>query len=118
VYNTKSLLLYLIRKHKSEVAVEYCIMMAVLLQACVTNDDPEEAFTQLQVPLSAAYPWAMPPLLQPLVVAGPFGSGKRAALQRLVGMLPDVLAVPKLVTSKPHTPGQDEGARLSVVPVL
>jgi hypothetical protein len=83
--------------------------MAVLLQACVTNDDPEEAFTQLQVPLSAAYPWAMPPLLQPLVVAGPFGSGKCAVLQRMVGLLPDVLAVPKVVTSKPHAPGQEEG---------
>lgn len=80
-----------------------------LVQACVTNDDAEEAFTQLQVPMSAALPWAMPPLLQPLVVAGPFGSGKRAVLQRLVAVLPDVLAVPKVVTSKPHTPGKDDG---------
>lgn len=75
----------------------------------MTNDEPEEAFTQLQVPLSAACPWAMPPLLQPLVVAGPFGSGKRAVLQRLVALLPEVLAVPRVVTSKPHTPGKDEG---------
>ncbi len=80
------------------------------MQAVVSNDDAEEAFTQLQVPLSASYPWAMPPLLQPLVVAGPFGSGKRPVLQRLVQSLPDVLAVPKVVTSKPHTQGRDEGA--------
>lgn len=82
----------------------------VPLQAVVSNDDAEEAFTQLQVPLSASYPWAMPPLLQPLVVAGPFGSGKRSVLQRLVQSLPDVLAVPKVVTSKAHTPGRHEGA--------
>jgi len=80
-----------------------------LLQACVTNEEAEEAFTQLQVPLSSAYAWAMPPLLQPLVVAGLFGSGKRAVLQRLVALLPQVLAVPKVVTSKPHVPGKDEG---------
>jgi hypothetical protein len=79
------------------------------MQAVVANDDAEEAFTQLQVPLSALYPWAVPPLLQPLVVAGPFGSGKRSVLQRLVQSLPDVLAVPKVVTSKPHTPGREEG---------
>lgn len=85
------------------------VLHAMLFQACATNDDPEEAFTQLQVPLSAACPWAMPPLLQPLVVAGPFGSGKRAVLQRMVGLLLDVLAVPKVVTSKPHAPGQEEG---------
>lgn len=59
--------------------------------------------------MSAALPWAMPPLLQPLVVAGPFGSGKRAVLQRLVAVLPDVLAVPNVVTSKPHSPGKVEG---------
>lgn len=79
------------------------------MQAVVTNEHAEEAFTQLQEPLSAAYLWAMPPLLQPLVVAGPFGSGKRAVLQRLVRSLPDVLAVPKVVTSKPHAAGRDEG---------
>lgn len=84
-------------------------LAVLLLQALVTNDEAEEAFTQLQVPLSAALPWAMPPLLQPLVVAGPFGSGKRAVLQRLVAMLPDVLAVPKVVTSKPPTQGRDGG---------
>jgi hypothetical protein len=59
--------------------------------------------------MSAALPWAMPPLLQPLVVAGPFGSGKRAVLQRLFAVLQDVLAVPKVVTSKPHAPGKDDG---------
>lgn len=79
------------------------------MQACVTSDEPEEAFSQLQVPLSEAFPGVVPPLLQPLVVAGPFGSNKRAVLQKLVAMLPDVLAVPKVVTSKPHLPGQGAG---------
>jgi hypothetical protein len=75
----------------------------------VTNDDPEEAFAQLQEPLSVASPWAMPPLLMPLVVAAPFGSGKRSVLLRLVKMLPDVFAVPRVVTSRPRASGSSEG---------
>lgn len=86
-----------------------CALLFAAVQAIVTNDDPEEAFAQLQEPLSVASPWAMPPLLMPLVVAAPFGSGKRAVLQKLVKMLPDVFAVPRVVTSKPRTPGSSEG---------
>lgn len=78
----------------------------------MTNSDPEEAFAQLQEPLCVASPWAMPPLLMPLVVAAPFGSGKRAVLQRLVKMLPEVFAVPKVVTSKPRLPGSNDGRAL------
>jgi guanylate kinase len=81
------------------------------VQAVVTNDDPEEAFAQLQEPLSVASPWAMPPLLMPLVVAAPFGSGKRSVLQKLIKMLPDVFAVPRVVTSKPRAPGSTEGGK-------
>lgn len=66
------------------------------------HDDPEEGFAQLQQPLSAASPWAMPPLLLPLVVAAPFGSGKRAVLQKLCKMLPHVFAVPRVITSRPR----------------
>jgi hypothetical protein len=80
------------------------------VQALVCHDDPEEAFMQLQVPLAAAFPWAVPPVLQPLVVAGAFGSGKRCVLQRLVKSLPDILAVPKVVTSKPRAAGEERGA--------
>jgi hypothetical protein len=85
-------------------------------QAFVQHDDPDEAFLQLQQPLAAAFPWALPPVLQPLVVAAPFGSGKRAVLQRLVRTLPDLLAVPAVVTSKPRAAGDEKGANVVGMP--
>lgn len=80
-------------------------------QVVVDHDDAEEAFAQLQEPLARARPWAMPPLLAPLVVTAPFGSGKREMLQRLVKALQGVLAVPRMLTTKPRAPGDAQGVR-------
>jgi hypothetical protein len=68
-------------------------------QAFVQHDDPDEAFLQLQQPLAAAFPWALPPVLQPLVVAAP-----------------DLLAVPAVVTSKPRAAGDEKGANVVGMP--
>ena len=42
----------------------------------------------------------MPPPYRPIVLGGPFGTGKRVLLQRLFEALPDKFAVPRLVTTK------------------
>lgn len=56
----------------------------------------------------------MPPLLLPLVVAAPFGSGKRIVLQKLCNLLPHVFAVPKVVTSRPKSSSDSsEGVTLA-----
>ncbi|KAF8071222.1 GLTP1 [Scenedesmus sp. PABB004] len=86
-------------------AAEAATALAGLVQAVVSHDDPEEAFAQLQEPLSVASPWVMPPLLQPLVLCAPFGSGKRAVLARLLELLPDTLALPRIITTQPRPPG-------------
>lgn len=79
--------------------LQLAVLCCWCVQAIVDHDDSEEAFLQLQQPLSAVAPAYMPALLQPLVVLGPFGSGKRLVLQQLMKLLPDVLAVPRVVTT-------------------
>eukprot|EP00879_Flechtneria_rotunda_P032088 GHRR01035240.1.p1 GENE.GHRR01035240.1~~GHRR01035240.1.p1 ORF type:complete len:660 (+),score=243.45 GHRR01035240.1:528-2507(+) len=90
-------------------------LLLVSLQALVIEDDPEQAFAQLQEPLSTACPKAMPSLLLPLVVAAPFGSGKRAVLQQLVKALPEVLSVPRVVTTKPRPLGSSVPEDMEVI---
>eukprot|EP00775_Hariotina_reticulata_P013032 gene13032-13161_t len=90
---------------------------ARLVQVVVSGDEPEEALAQLQEVLCVARPGAVPPLLLPVVVAGPFGSGKRAVLQKLIKALPNVIGIPKTVTSKPRPAGAPSAADMEVVSV-
>lgn len=76
----------------------------LLLQVFVDSEDADEAAAQLQAALSRSCPM-VPPLMDPLVVAGPFGSGKRGVLQQLVKLLPGVLAVAPVVTTKERPSG-------------
>jgi hypothetical protein len=76
------------------------------MQVVITNPDSNEAFAMLQDSLSSTWPWAMPSLYTPLVLAAPFGSGKRAVVQRLVRSLPGVLQVVPIVTSRPRGPDE------------
>lgn len=71
-------------------------------QAVLTDDDPGEAVMQLQALLSQYQPSVLPPPLQPLVVCGPFGSGKRGALQQLVARLGQQVQSPKFLTTRPR----------------
>ncbi len=78
-------------------------------QAIITEEDGDEAWAQLQEPLSTHSPGIVPPLLAPLVIASPFGSGKRAVLQQLLRLLP-VLAVPRILTTRPRADGSTGAA--------
>lgn len=72
------------------------------LQALVTDDQEDEAFVQLQVPLSGHSPAIVPPMMQPLVVVGPFGCGKRAVLQQLLGRLQGAAQAVAPLTTRPR----------------
>ena len=79
-------------------------------QVVVSADSADEAAAQLQTALSRATP-VVPPLLEPLVVAGPFGSGKRGVLAKLAReLLPGRVAAPPIVTTKERPPGAKDGA--------
>lgn len=81
------------------------------VQLVVEAGNLEAAAAQLQAALAGVTP-LVPPLLQPLVVAGPFGSGKRGALARLAReLLPGRVAAPPVVTTKERPPGCKDGAR-------
>ena len=79
-------------------------------QVLVTADDKAEALSQVQDALSAAWPSAIPPILDPLVVVGPFGSGKRAVLRDLLQRLPGVVGFPHVVTTKQRSEGAPPGS--------
>jgi hypothetical protein len=80
-----------------------------MLQVLITADDTAEAVSQLQGALSSTWPTAIPPVLDPLVVVGPFGSGKRAVLRELLQRLPEVVGFPHIVTTKQRNEGAPPG---------
>lgn len=77
---------------------------SLIAQLVLTCDDADEAAAQLQSALARACPH-VPPLMDPLVVAGPFGGGKRGAIARLGKLLQGVLAVAPVVTTKERPAG-------------
>ena len=79
-------------------------------QVFLDSEDADEAAAQLQSALARACPH-VPPLMDPLVVAGPFGGGKRGVLARLGKLLAGVLAAAPVVTTKERPAGAKDGER-------
>jgi xanthine/uracil/vitamin C permease (AzgA family) len=73
------------------------------------REDADSAAAQLQSALSRATP-LVPPLMDPLVVVGPFGSGKRAVLQELAReLLPGLIAAAPVITTRERAAGAQDG---------
>ncbi|GAX74660.1 hypothetical protein CEUSTIGMA_g2108.t1 [Chlamydomonas eustigma] len=54
--------------------------------------------------LTLHVPSVIPPPLKPIIIAGPFGTGKRVLLQQLFDQLPGKFAVPVITTTRPAGP--------------
>ena len=67
--------------------------------------------------LTLHVPAVVPPPYRPLVIAGPFGTGKRVLLQKLFDQLPGRFAIPVATTTRAAGPGDiDDRSALEVVP--
>lgn len=89
-----------------------------LYHLVVTEVDEMDAVFTVREALSRHVPAVMPPPYRPLVVAGPFGTGKRALLQRLFDSLPGRFAVPVITTTRAGGPSDlDDRSDMAVVPL-
>jgi hypothetical protein len=79
-------------------------------QTFIESEDPDEAAAQLQSALASVSP-LVPPLMEPLVVVGPFGGGKRGVLARLARMLSGKLAAAPVLTTKDRAAGDTGDGR-------
>ena len=78
-------------------------------QAVVEAPIVDEAAAQLQAALARATPCVPVPML-PVVLVGPFGCGKRAALLKLTReLLPGLVATPPVMTTRPRADGEKDG---------
>ena len=85
----------------------------------VSGDEAEvsELVAAARGAMSAHVPAVIPPPFRPIVIAGPFGTGKRVLLQRLFDQLPGKFAVPVATTSRPAGPSDlDDRSDMEVVP--
>ena len=81
----------------------------VILECDEGGDLDGAAASQLQAAFSQAWPSLVPPLMDPVVVVGPFGRGKRGVLQALGRLLQGRLAAAPVVTSKERAEGEAHG---------
>lgn len=73
--------------------------------ASVCDNNAALAVAALRTALATALPHHLTPAVPPLVIAGPFGIGKRQLMQRMLTLYPDGFQMPNIYTSNPTATG-------------
>jgi hypothetical protein len=66
----------------------------------VNDDNPSLAIAALRNVLAAKLRHHLHPSVDPLVIAGPFGIGKRQLMQRMLTLYPDGFCMPRIYTTR------------------